>query len=146
MRDSWPSEGKAPSAKGREGVGAGEQQVTAWLSSRERAAWVQHWDQHWDLCSSLHPDLFWEQEAQHCGSRDRDVSAPMGWLGVTRAGPTTAATGACTFVWASWSAPCLTRMSATFTLSSWAARCKAVSPLCRGDSGEGTLVACTIPS
>lgn len=42
-----------------------------------------------------------------------------------------------TFVWASWSAPCLVRTSATCTLSSWAARCKAVSPLCREKGPRG---------
>lgn len=42
-----------------------------------------------------------------------------------------------TFVCASWSAPCLVRISATFTLSSWAARCKDVSPLYRKNGTKG---------
>lgn len=42
-----------------------------------------------------------------------------------------------TFVWASTAAPWLTRTSATLTLSSWAAKCNGVSPLCKwGGAGN----------
>lgn len=64
----------------------------------------------------------------------------MGLLGPSGLGSTMTMTVVCdTFVWASSSAPCLVRISATFTLSSWAARCKAVSPLYREKGKEGTL-------
>lgn len=74
-----------------------------------------------------------------------DSGGLMGLLGPSRSGSIltmTVVSG--TFVWASSSAPCLVRMSATFTLSSWAARCKAVSPLyrekgSRGHTEENTL-------
>lgn len=68
-----------------------------------------------------------------------NLGDPMWQLGVTRVRTGHTWQGPRTFVWASWSAPCLTSKSATFTLSSWAARCKAVSPLCRENGGRGTL-------